>query len=457
MKFSEKLNSYLEELKITPKELSKMSNLSPTLISRYLNGKRTPSLNSEYLQKLIDTLYTISSSSNNRYSREDIYISFERCLKYEKIDYETFINNFNILLNELKINLSELAKYTSYDTSFISKIKNGERKPSNMNEFANKLSEFIVSKYNENSIKKHIAAVISCDFNILEDNHYYKSSIYNWLITSNNKQNSLIKNFLETLDTFNLNDYTNGNFENIKVITSPVVLKTSKTYLGKDGRKKAESDFLKTTLLSKSKEPIFFYSNLPILDVSKDESFKEKWITAITMLLKKGNHLNIIHDISRPLNEMLLGLESWIPIYMTGSISPYYFKDLKNSEIKKCIAVSGSCAMSGEYINNSKENIMYYVTSKNNEIKFYSEKAHYLLSIAKPLMTIFKENDEEEFQIFLRENSDYKKISSNTFKNIDFYIKKNKWVIINKNLGSKIHFVIFNDKLRTAIEQFLNI
>ena len=100
---------------------------------------------------------------------------------------------------------------------------------------------------------------------------------------------------------------------------------------------------------------------------------------------------------------------------------------------------------------------MYYVTSKNNEIKFYSEKAHYLLSIAKPLMTIFKENDEEEFQSFLRENSDYKKISNNTFKNIDFYIKKNKWVIINKNLGSKIHFVIFNDKLRTAIEQFLNI
>ena len=67
MKFSEKLNSYLEEFKITPKELSKMSNLSPTLISRYLNGKRTPSLDSEYLQKLIDTLYAISSSSNNRY------------------------------------------------------------------------------------------------------------------------------------------------------------------------------------------------------------------------------------------------------------------------------------------------------------------------------------------------------------------------------------------------------
>ena len=27
----------------------------------------------------------------------------------------------------------------------------------------------------------------------------------------------------------------------------------------------------------------------------------------------------------------MLGLESWIPIYMTGQISPYYLKEVKNS------------------------------------------------------------------------------------------------------------------------------
>ena len=458
MKFSERLNNYIKELNISPKELSKASNLSPTLISRYLNGKRTPSLNSEYLTKLVDALYNISVLSNYTYSREDIYTSFERCIKNNDIDYDIFLSNFNILLVELKINLSELAKYTSYDTSFMSKIKSKERKPANLNEFAKKLSEFIALNYDEKSNKEHISSIILCEISELDSFESYKNVIYKWLLVPHNKQNTVIKSFLDSLDNFNLNDYSNNNFENLKVPVAPVILKTSKIYLGKEGRKKAEAEFLKTTILSKSKEPIFFFSNLPISDASNDEEFKKKWITAITMLLKKGNHLNMVHDISRPLNEMIIGLESWIPIYMTGSISPYYFKDIKSSGIKSLTAVSGSVAISGEYVNYSEEKILYYLTTKTEELKYYKEKASYLLSIAKPLMKIYKEKDKNEFIKFLNEeeNIDYKKIENPLFKNIDFYVKKNKWVVINKKIDEKIHFVIFNDKLRTAIETFLN-
>ena len=50
-------------------------------------------------------------------------------------------------------------------------------------------------------------------------------------------------------------------------------------------------------------------------------------ICPIAMCLKKGLHLNIIHNLDRPFNEMMLGLESWIPIYMTGQVSPFYYKN----------------------------------------------------------------------------------------------------------------------------------
>lgn len=49
------------------------------------------------------------------------------------------------------------------------------------------------------------------------------------------------------------------------------------------------------------------------------------------MCLKKGLYLNIIHNLDRPFNEMMLGLESWIPIYMTGQVSPFYFKNNNNN------------------------------------------------------------------------------------------------------------------------------
>lgn len=30
------------------------------------------------------------------------------------------------------------------------------------------------------------------------------------------------------------------------------------------------------------------------------------------------------------MKDMMLGLENWIPLYMTGQISPYYLKEIQN-------------------------------------------------------------------------------------------------------------------------------
>ena len=42
----------------------------------------------------------------------------------------------------------------------------------------------------------------------------------------------------------------------------------------------------------------------------------------LAAILKKGLRLNMVHDLNRPYAEMMLGLESWIPLYMTGQIAP---------------------------------------------------------------------------------------------------------------------------------------
>ena len=78
--------------------------------------------------------------------------------------------------------------------------------------------------------------------------------------------------------------------------------------------KKGELDFFKATVLSKSSDPVFMCSDMPMEDMAKDIDFGKKWMFAIAMTLKKGLHLNIIHNLDRPFNEMMLGLESWIPI-----------------------------------------------------------------------------------------------------------------------------------------------
>lgn len=68
---------------------------------------------------------------------------------------------------------------------------------------------------------------------------------------------------------------------------------------------------------------------MPIEEMAKDIDFYKKYMLGLAMMIKKGLHIHFIHDTSRPFNEMMVGLEGFIPLYMTGQISPYY---LKNSQ-----------------------------------------------------------------------------------------------------------------------------
>ena len=87
----------------------------------------------------------------------------------------------------------------------------------------------------------------------------------------------------------------------------------------------------KATVLSKSTEPAFLYSDMPMEDMAADLDFSKKYMLGLALLLKKGLHLNIIHSLNRPFQEMMLGLESHIPLYMTGQISPYYLQSAPNT------------------------------------------------------------------------------------------------------------------------------
>lgn len=78
---------------------------------------------------------------------------------------------------------------------------------------------------------------------------------------------------------------------------------------------------------------------------------------------------------------------------MTGQISPYYLKDLKNSIYNHLNYVSGVIALTRECIKGFHNKGIYYLTTNKKEINAYKEKANFMLKKAKPLMEIFRENN----------------------------------------------------------------
>ena len=402
MTFSEQLNKYIKQIECSSKDLVISSGLTSSVISRYRRGDRTPSLKSKQLEQLTDGLYKLSVTKEMNITKEEIYTALSDTLNDISIDFEQLSKNFNNLVTTLNINVAELSRLSSYDASFLSRIRTGNGNPSHPKDFATTVCNFIMKKYTSDDDKKAVALLINSTLEELENNLNYFNKLFNWFTTNSTPSHNYIDDFLTNLDKFDLNEYIKAiHFDEMKVPFVPFYKAISKTYYGIEEMKKGELDFFKATVLSKNSEPIFMCSDMPMEDMAQDVEFGKKWMFAIAMTLKKGFHLNIIHNLDRPFNEMMLGLESWIPIYMTGQVYPYYFKGLQDNIYCHFNYVSGTVALFGECINGYHNKGKYTLTTNKNDISYYTTKSKILLNKATPLMEIYKKENKNLYSSFI--------------------------------------------------------
>ena len=402
MSFKDILNEYLEKINCSSKELSNVSNISESVISRYRSGERTPKENSKQIEKLIDAIYELANNKNIKIDKKEIEERLNKSItKENNFDYDSFSKNFNELINILKININDISKFIAFDSSHISRIRYGKARPSDPIAFSKKVCEYIGYKYTDSNSKKKLCTILNCkEKDVFEE-------LYKFLTNNSKNSKNYINDFLNNLDDFNLNDFIKAiKFDKLKVPTIPFYKTKSKHYYGIEEMKKGEIDFFKNTIFSKDKNDIFMCSDMPMEDMAEDINFGKKWMFMIAMSLKKGLHLNIIHNLDRPFNEMMLGLESWIPIYMTGQVSPYYLKEVKNSVYNHLNYVSSACALEGECIKGFHNKGKYYLTTNNKEISYYKEKSKLLLKKANSLMDIYTIDNKNSYNIFLY--NDYK-------------------------------------------------
>ena len=108
MRFSERLNGYMEELGVNGKELSEASGLSAATISRYCSGTREPAADSAQFEKLAAGIAALAERDGARGMDEaSVRTSLGECLEGgAMIDYQAFIASVNSLMKNLDIRAS---------------------------------------------------------------------------------------------------------------------------------------------------------------------------------------------------------------------------------------------------------------------------------------------------------------------------------------------------------------
>lgn len=403
MRFYEILNEYIEQLGCMAKDICERSGISAATLSRYRSGERLPALDSDAFDKLCLAIANIAIEKGINETTE--YTVREKILSaqdYESVDPKQLLQNFDTLVSMLDINITRLCRHINYDVSTVFRFRNGTRKPAEPRKFAAAVAGYIVREFDSAQDIAVLSGLLVCSDNEITDNSIRFEKLMNWLLSEKVENKTSVSGFLNKLDEFDLNEYIKLiHFDELKVPSVPFQMPTSKTYFGLKKMMESELDFLKATVLSKSMEPVIMYSDMPMGEMAKDPEFPKKWMFGMAMMLKKGLHLNQIHNIDRSFDDMMLGLESWIPMYMTGQISPYYLKNVQNNVFLHLLKVSGTAALSGESISGYHSEGKYYLTKSKDEVAYYKKRAQELLDNACPLMDIYKEDHAGALNAFL--------------------------------------------------------
>ena len=405
MTFSEQLNDYMEQLACSARELGDLGGISAASLSRYRSGTRVPALGTKAFENLCSAIARLAAKNNlPEITTDAVKAAFLACEDFAGADKEALRQNFNALLSALPINLSQLCQYTNYDASAIFRIRNGTRKPADADRFAAAVASFVTRELQTAYEIAAVAELIGCEPQEIDDLSVRHTKIKSWLLeqpVQKVKSNS-VTTFLSKLDDFDLNEYIKViKFDTLKVPSVPFQLPSSKTYFGMKEMMESELAFLKATVLSKSMAPVIMYSDMPMTEMAKDPEFPKKWMFGMAMMLKKGLHLHQIHNLDRSFDEMMLGLESWIPMYMTGQITPYYFKNTQSTVFLHLLKVSGAAALTGEAVAGYHAEGKYYLTKAKHEVEYYQKRAEEMLKNAYPLMEIYRSEQKNELNAFL--------------------------------------------------------
>ena len=409
MTFQELINDYLSRLDCTARELSAASGISAPVISRYRRGAQSPEPDGEQWQKLAAGIAALARERDlEEITQTAVEAAFRDALTVQgAFDKARFCQNLNELLEAFSIGNMELARYLSYDASYLSRIRSGQRTPRDVAAFALSVGRFVLRRCQSAGERERLAALIGASLPAEAGNEECARCVAQFLCTGSSPERAgNMSRFLQKMDEFDLEEYIRViHFDEMKVPTSPLQLPTARFYTGLPELMEAQLDFLKATVLARNMSSVTMYSDFPMTEMSRDSQFPKKWMYGMAMMLKKGLRLNMIHNVDRPFHEMMLGLESFIPMYMTGQIAPYYLSGMQTSAFRHMLWVSGAAALQGDCICGHIGDGRMYLTNRKGDVAHYQKRAGQLLKRALPLMEIYGADRKEAFERFLQADS----------------------------------------------------
>ena len=443
----DKLNYLFEKLDLNVGEIAEFAKTDITNISRLKSGARSPKPESKTVDKLINGILAYCEEKGITNELDEL-IDFEGGSRKEALllflfsDYHTpasqtlssFPGKLRAIMKLCGISNSALAKRINVDSSYISRIKNGSRAPKAGSELYEAICRELFDEIADQGKQSALKNAINSQSEEGSPEIYY--DFKSWLYDSVSGDVH-IKSLLESISSIELKAEIPS-----EIMTMDFSYEEKGCYYGIRGIQEASIRFLTEVTKSDAKE-IYLYSDRNIDWMISDREFAMKWAYLMYRLVSNGIKIKIIHNIDRKIPDMVNALKSWLPIYMSCCIEPYYASSKVGNRFTHTLFVCPgvACVKAFNLPDDKNPDFEYYKDSEH--IEKSEDIFNQMLKKSAPLIYVRKGTSRSKQATVIKHEFDNIEISFDDFS-----------VTVTRLNEPKVSFTIANNMLSNAIKAY---
>jgi hypothetical protein len=228
-------------------------------------------------------------------------------------------------------------------------------------------------------------------------------------------------------------------------------------FFGNVGKRDAVITFLEDLVQSCKAHTLLLFSDEDMFWLYEDKTFVRTWMLLMRQLIGQGSRIRIIHSIGRSAGDMWEAIRSWMPLYATGAVEPWFCPRLRDGIFKRTEFIAqGHSAVFGSSVPGQTDEPLNMLIRDRDTAEAMQREYEAFLKLCKPLMDIVRPDKAEELEelqnVLQNTPGELLTAESNGMK---ILLKRGIASLVVKEEPPYVVFIIKEPRMLAALEQYL--
>ena len=367
----------------------------------------------------------------------------------------TLAQKLDFLMDLTQTKNSVLGRALNFDPSYISRIRSGKRGLPKGQPFLEPASFYFAHAIREDYQKEAAAKELHLATSWPQEEKDVAQLILTWLSGRfQTPQNELrMEDVLAALKL----SFAETSAPDARYIPGKGNTIATQVFFGNAGKRDAVITFLEDLVQTGRAHTLLLFSDEDMFWLYEDKTFVRTWMLLMRQLIGQGSRIRIIHSIGRSAGDMWEAVRSWMPLYATGAVEPWYCPRLRDGIFRRTefIAQDHSAVFGSSVPGQASDSINVLIRSREAAESMQQEFEAFQ-ALCKPLMDIFHPESAAELKELRNAltNTPGELLTAEQ-NGMKLLLKKGTAALVVKEDPPYAAFIIKEPRMIAALEQYL--